>query len=343
MKSEAVALRTASPILDRRDVIRHFNAMAQSARDDILQRDQDQRRAMPDFRLYGIDAVEPWLDIVHYERIPFRAGPFDFSIDPHFHSTLLQVLYVTRGEGTASIDGKEWKIAAPCLVVVPSRSVHGFWFRDDVDGHVITLAQVALESVVEAAAPDLLASIRTPAVLAVEPESRRGTPLEHLFEAIGREATGHGRWQFAAGLALVVNLFVQISRLSEKARLSVTPARSARAAKIERFRALLDEWCRTRRPVAEYADAMGVTTGQLTRLSHEAFGISAIRAIDARAIHEAKRLLQYSSLSVKQIAQQLGFEDEAYFGRFFRKNTGFRPTEFRLGAQGRYSPSAPQG
>lgn len=54
--------------------------------------------------------------------------------------------------------------------------------------------------------------------------------------------------------------------------------------------------------------------------------------IDARSIHEAKRLLGYSTMSVKQVALELGFQDEAYFSRFFRKNTGLRPTEYRAEA-----------
>ena len=41
----------------------------------------------------------------------------------------------------------------------------------------------------------------------------------------------------------------------------------------------------------------------------------------------------YSSLSVKQIAATLGFEDEAYFGRFFKKHTGQRPSDFRAQAR----------
>ena len=52
-------------------------------------------------------------------------------------------------------------------------------------------------------------------------------------------------------------------------------------------------------------------------------------AVNARVVHEAQRELVYSSLSVKQVAAELGFEDEAYFGRFFKKQTGWRPTEFR--------------
>jgi AraC family transcriptional activator of pobA len=297
------------------------------------------RRTVPNFALYGADAGQSWVDMVHYERIPVRAGQFGFDIEPHFHDALIQVLFVTSGGGETFIDGRTWPIEAPCLIVVPARSVHGFLFRDDIDGHVITAAQSALESMALAVAPELLSFIRTPAVLAVDPGRRRGTPLVRLFEAIGREAESHELWQFTAGVALTITLFVQIARLSETARLAANPARTSLAARIERFRALLDERSRTRLPVASYADAMGITTGQLTRLCHEAFGVSAIEAIDARSIHEAKRLLGYSTLSVKQIANELGFSDEAYFGRFFRKQTGLRPTEYRARAHGRLSPS----
>ena len=111
------------------------------------------------------------------------------------------------------------------------------------------------------------------------------------------------------------------------------------AGRLERFRALLDRNCRERRPVASYADEMGVTSGQLSRICRAAFGSSAIEAIDARSIHEAKRLLGYSTLSVKQIASELGFQDEAYFGRFFRKQTGLRPTEYRAAAHDRSLPN----
>ena len=294
------------------------------------------RKTLPNYALYGAQAA---VDSVHHERIPARASRFGFEIEPHFHEALIQVLYLTDGGGETSIDGQLWRLEAPCLVVIPARSVHGFRFHEEVDGHVITTAQSAIESIAMTAAPELLAFVRTPVVLTVDPQSRRGAPLETLFDAIGREAEHPERWQYTAGLALTIALFVQIARQSEQARLAGNPARAALVARIERFRLLLDERCRTRQPVASYADAMGISAGQLTRICREAFGISAIEAIDRRAVHEARRLLVYSTLSVKQIARELGFRDEAYFGRFFRKQTGLRPTEYRHQEQGRLSHS----
>ncbi|WP_322048649.1 helix-turn-helix domain-containing protein [Paraburkholderia sp. J67] len=305
--------------------------------------DPQRSRSVLHFSLYGAEAGQPWVDMVHYEPISLRAGRFDFEIKPHVHDALIQVLYVTRGGGETFIDGRTWAVVAPCLIVVPAHSVHGFHFRSDIDGHVITAAQPALESLAMTAAPDLLEFMRTPTVLSIDPEVERGTPLDTLFQSIGHEAQSHERWQFTAGAALTIALFVKIGRLSENARLSASSEQRTMAARIERFRALLDRHCRERRPVASYADEMGVSTGQLSRICRATFGVSAIEAIDARSVHEAKRLLGYSTLSVKQIASELGFQDEAYFGRFFRKQTGLRPTEYRSAAHDRSLPAEKPG
>ena len=51
--------------------------------------------------------------------------------------------------------------------------------------------------------------------------------------------------------------------------------------------------------------------------------------INERILLEAKRFLVYSHLTIKEIGQDLGFEDPAYFVRYFKKNTETTPVEFR--------------
>lgn len=343
-------------------------------------------RAVPRVALYGTTDEQPaWADLVHFEWIPDRSSLFGWEIDPHIHDGLIQVLYPTQGGGEAVIDGERWFLEPPCLIVAPARSVHGFRFTASVDGPVITAAQKPLESLAAVAAPDLLAHIRRPAVLAVDAGSRQADALMPLFEAIAREAQTHARGQAVAGMALLLALFVQIARvarLNEEAldqreaggsmtalaprtgtgtvatvegndaagtgrgpaspgpgqvgsRTAERGTRSRKASQIERFRGLLDARFRERLPVEGYAAELGITAGQLTRLCHEILGMSTQEVINARVVHEAQRELIYSSLSIKQVAGELGFEDEAYFGRFFRKQTGYRPTEFRQMARSR--------
>jgi AraC family transcriptional activator of pobA len=86
--------------------------------------------------------------------------------------------------------------------------------------------------------------------------------------------------------------------------------------------------------VDNYAKSVGVTVSQLGRLSRAVIGMSPLDLINARIVKEAQRDLVYSSLSVKQVAHGLGFSDPAYFSRFFHKQTGLKPTEFREAAHG---------
>jgi AraC family transcriptional activator of pobA len=79
---------------------------------------------------------------------------------------------------------------------------------------------------------------------------------------------------------------------------------------------------------------VGVTNSQLARLSRDVLGMSPSEFINARLVKEAQRELVYSSLTVKQVAHELGFNDPAYFSRFFLKQTGLKPTEFREAAHG---------
>ena len=288
------------------------------------------RKSVHNVALYGESGEQPaWADLVHIERIPERSSLFDWEIDLHFHDALIQVLYVTKGGGEAFIDEVRWTLKPPCLIVVPARSVHGFSFHSDVDGPVITAAQKPLESLAATAAPELLRHIHRPVVLRVDPASRHAQALLPLFEAIDRESQVHTAGRVAAGMSLLVALFVQIARIGEIAQSAAESARSRKATQIERFRALLDARFRLREPTQHYADALGITLGQLTRLCREVLGVSTQDAVNARVVHEAQRELVYSSLSIKQVAAELGFEDEAYFGRLFKKQTGQRPTEFR--------------
>ncbi len=285
---------------------------------------------VPRFALYGTDSSPAWADLVNHERLPERSSRYNWEIDPHVHEGLLQVLYVETGSvGEALIDGRKWEVRPPCLIIIPSGTVHGFHFRQDMDGPAITAAQRPLESLMAAIAPELLAHLRTPRVLPVEAGSPQAATLPPLFDALAREALYAAYGQVVACMSLLAALFVQFARISESAAAQVDDPRSRKAAQIEQFRRLVNEQFKQQRGVEHYAQALGLTSGHLGRLCREALGMSPLDVVNARIVHEAQRELAYSTLSVKQVAAELGYEDEAYFGRFFKKHTGQKPTEFR--------------
>lgn len=298
---------------------------------------------LPSYDLYGSEAKPSWLDSFNFEWIPQRSRPFNWDIEPHIHDGLIQILYVRSGAGEVFIDGNKWAIAPPTLIVVPARAVHGFRFTPAVDGPVVTAPQRPLEALAAVARPELLVPIRRPAVLPVAAGGRHDEQLMPLFEALAREARSYEPGQIAAGAALLLAMFVVIERIGQALPAGQVVDRSRRTARIERFRALVERHYREHRPMEHYAGELGVSPGQLARLCREALGMSPLDVINARLIHEAQRELVYSQLSVKQIAAALGFDDEAYFGRFFKKNAGSTPLAFRDMARAQLARSADEG
>lgn len=80
---------------------------------------------------------------------------------------------------------------------------------------------------------------------------------------------------------------------------------------------------------ADYADALNITVGHLNAVVKLQAGKTITELVQERFILEAKRTLFHTSLSVKEAAYMLGFEDAAYFNRIFKKLAGITPLEFR--------------
>lgn len=98
---------------------------------------------------------------------------------------------------------------------------------------------------------------------------------------------------------------------------------------LQQFRLLVDDNYIAKTQVAEYADMIYITPGHLNDTVKTITGKTAKQLIDEKRITEAKRLLFWGELSVKEIAAQMNFEDDAYFNRFFKKHTGKTPASFQ--------------
>ncbi|MBK6593215.1 MAG: helix-turn-helix domain-containing protein [Burkholderiales bacterium] len=77
---------------------------------------------------------------------------------------------------------------------------------------------------------------------------------------------------------------------------------------------------------------MGLTTQRLNRLVRDINGQSALEVVHERLTREACRRLRYIAAPVANLASEMGFDDAAYFSRFFKKRTGQTPLEFRAGS-----------
>ncbi len=98
---------------------------------------------------------------------------------------------------------------------------------------------------------------------------------------------------------------------------------------VRQFHTLVEIHFKTNHEVQFYAEKLFKSPKTLTNQFKKAGINPPLKIINQRRVLEARRMLYYTALSVKEIADELGFEDAANFTRFFKNNTGTSPSELR--------------
>jgi AraC family transcriptional regulator, transcriptional activator of pobA len=86
---------------------------------------------------------------------------------------------------------------------------------------------------------------------------------------------------------------------------------------------------KTKHSASDYADALNISSKALAKITKTYFNKTLTELISERIVIEAKRELYLSNKSVKEIAYELGYEDEHYFSRFFKTNADVSPQMYR--------------
>lgn len=96
-----------------------------------------------------------------------------------------------------------------------------------------------------------------------------------------------------------------------------------------RFLELLRRETRKHRPVYYYADKLCITPKHLTFVCHTVSGKTATSFIQSSVMEEVSHLLKNTTLSVKEIAKQMGFDNLSFFGKYVKAHLGVSPNEYR--------------
>ncbi|GLW53561.1 helix-turn-helix domain-containing protein [Kitasatospora phosalacinea] len=273
--------------------------------------------------LHDLDVPDPGL-------LPFAAGSFDAigplsrADFPHRHS-FYELAYVVAGSGTHVIDLVEHRIQPPALYAVLPGQVHRWCGARRLDGWILLFNEDFLHR-----HPEDLALLRS---LATGPAVRPDRREHRELVAVLRELTA----EYEAGLdggpsvlqALLHVLLVRALRAARGRGAATAPPRAAGHPLVTRFTRLIAEADRTDRSVLALARELGVSAGYLHEVVKEATGRTPARLIREQQTLEAKHLLTTTDLTIRQISAAAGFSDPAYFCRFFRREVGRTPGEFR--------------
>jgi len=98
---------------------------------------------------------------------------------------------------------------------------------------------------------------------------------------------------------------------------------------LQKLKDAIEENFKTKHSASEYADLLYISPKALAKITKSHFNKTLSGLINERIIIEAKRELYLTDKTVKEIAYELGYQDEYYFSRFFKTNADVSPQTFR--------------
>lgn len=247
---------------------------------------------------------------------------------PHRHSFYHLVLF-TKGKGSHSIDFEKFPVKPYQIYFMAPGQVHSWHFEGEIDGYIVHFNEVLFTSFLQnnhylerfyffrGNAEDGVCQI---------PASVQDTVI-HFFEDM-LKAIGDLTEQNLDFIRLkLLELFITVDRTCSSKKGKNVPQQKLTV--LRNFQQLIEKHFRSIRLPKEYADLLYITPNHLNALCQDLLGKTAGDLIRDRVLLEAKRLLTNADMTVAEIANDLNFQDNSYFNRFFKKNEGVTPDEFR--------------
>lgn len=250
-------------------------------------------------KVYQITDIIPELT----EPTEYYVGVFEDTPDPeiewsHRHA-FYSLVWFTQGNGINVIDFDEYEIQPNRIFTINPKQIHYWSYSTDSCGYFLLIE--------EPFAKQLNIDFSFPFIDIQKDDL-------HFVEEIFKRMLLKDNQRTAIPYLL--------SLLSN-------PQTSKKNNKITEFKKLVGENLDENLTIEQYAEKLGVSTEILNQTCKEEMGLTPKQLQLDVKITEAKRLMLYTPLNTSEIAFKLGFEDNSYFSRIFKKKTSYSPAEFR--------------
>jgi AraC family transcriptional regulator, transcriptional activator of pobA len=248
--------------------------------------------------------------------------------DVPFQLNSFGIIWIKNGSGSIKIDLEDYCINENMLVCISPRQLLKMCFTDNLCGFYISFSAEFLlmaEGQSDGSFMDILNERKNLTV--IKPEKEMQNEMETVVAMMYKEFCNNGlmRMQVLKGLLKVFIIYLSGSmEVQEQENLNDRDSEMVR-----KFMILVKKQFLTKKMVSDYANELCVSPNYLNRIVKKISGFTASHHIQQLIVLEAKRQAMYSSLSMKEVAYFLGFNDYAHFSKFFKNNSGMNFTCFK--------------
>ncbi len=267
---------------------------------------------------------------------PFQVELFDanrhFAVKyPHRHD-FYEVLYLLKGKGHHIIDGNKYEIKPPCIFFMSPGQAHKIEFSQDIEGYIYIftpefylITQNNQNRLIEFPFFFTIRQDNPPLILDKKEDIDF---FEILFKKgiaeVDREKENSNSVELLRSvLDLILTTCATLYKSDEQS------LKGKGHLVVKKFFQLVEENYQNNLTVAQYADLMALTPNHLTHTVSQLTGKTSTQIIKSKQILEIKRLLVHTNLSVTEIATRLNFPDQSYFAKFFKREVGISPLQYR--------------
>ena len=275
----------------------------------------------------------PWVDFIGGDLALFHdLSEVPFPPYPLRPSALCCAL-CRRGSAHLRISLKEYEVKAGMMVVVhPEIIVQRMDSSDDFSALLIVISREFIDEIIPKAQllyPVTLWAREQPCIPISNDEMDSFLRYHRFIGQRIKQDTGPFVREIIKGLltALFFEVFSIYQRVMEEAQPMKKKTRKEEL--FERFMRAIAQLCRYERSVEGYAEQLCLSPKYLSTAVREVSGRTASSWIADFVILEAKALLKSTDKSIQQIAEELHFANQSFFGRYFKQHTGLSPKAYR--------------
>lgn len=288
------------------------------------------QEVFPDNQWVGIGKEFCMLNVTYDEKIHALEHPCRFDG--------LLMLYCISGSVRISVNLNEYDISDNHLIITTPGKILKVTDVPEQDTSNLRYLLIAMSSDfasglrmdMKSLLNDGVALMETPVLRLEEDKIKLMSQYLSLMAEVIRMK---GEYQEDALRSLVASMLCVVagvwSERLEEVRNTTSQTTSRSRMIFDQFIKLVSEYHTKYRNVGFYADKLCLTPKYLSKLIKTASGRSAPEWIDAYVILEAKNLLKYSDITIKEIVYRLNFPNQSVFYKFFKARTGMTPSDYR--------------